>query len=234
MEKRLFSMMLMLTVSIASLCAHTISGESPSYSLLSTSSSYGNVLYEGVYTCTGISRNSSGVSFLGYVSLLNVTVYEKALVSEGKVYPYQGNISAFGESGRKYSDGAIIWMVTGNGALRMVTIVTMTLPYVGTVSETSVLYYDKGDTRQNYQMMSNGNMGGSYNTPNNTYTTPTTPSRQPSCTICYGTGNCQTCYGSGWVSNPYVNERHPCTSCNSGGNSAYRGKCWKCHGTGKK
>lgn len=191
-----------------------------------------SVICQGNYTLTGVSRGSAGFSSSGMPLLCNLTVYDDYMTFAGDAtaYPYRGQYTIYGETGRRYGDGNSFFLVTSSGDVRGVVIMSMTLPYVGTVTETTLCYYDKGDTRYLYQ--SAGTTGGGYSTPQNSYT-PSAP-RQQSCRICYGTGNCQTCYGSGWVNNPYVNERHPCTSCNNGGNQPNRGKCWNCGGTGKK
>jgi|GEM_PF-4771181 hypothetical protein len=47
------------------------------------------------------------------------------------------------------------------------------------------------------------------------------------CTVCYGTGNCQTCLGSGYYYNEFTGDRMDCPTCNN-----QDGKCWHCGGTG--
>ena len=78
-------------------------------------------------------------------------------------------------------------------------------------------------------------VGGGYVAPSVPSTSTYTPQATQSCGICNGVGNCTICYGSGWISNPYINERTPCTACNDQtGLKPGRGKCWKCGGAGKK
>lgn len=196
--------------------------------------SLGSVLYKGYYTSTGICRTSANITSSGQPFLWYITVYENCMKFEGDntLYPYCGTYSVYGESGRRYGNGDSFWIVTSEGNIRSVVVVSVNMQMYGiptTLSETSLMYFDKGDTRHLYYAQSSGgNTGGSSQSQN--YSSPSRTKK--SCQVCYGTGTCQTCYGSGWVNNPYVNARHSCTSCNKSGNSPTKGKCWKCGGTG--
>lgn len=203
-------------------------------------SAYGDLLYSGQYTYTSLIRTFDDFLGMGTPSLCNITVYERALLFNNDApAEYYGYRTVYGEYGRAYGNSEQFYLVTNNGDIRYVVRVTMNT-MLGAFTDERMAFFDHGDTRSQYEgkaFSSKGNTNNNYNT-GGTYGgstgTVTTQQGQKSCPVCYGTGTCQTCYGSGWVSNPYSNERHTCSSCNNQyDNAPYKGKCWKCHGTGR-
>lgn len=206
---------------------------SSSYSTSQSTSQYGKLLYSGTYTNTGIVRSGTDVSANGNPQLITLSIYENALIAanDNPAY-YQGNINIYGETGRKYAlpnINNLFWFVTNNGLVRVVTVITNTLPIVGTVTETRVLYLDAGDTRavyagrasgQNNGQINNYNGGGSVNNGSGS-------GRKPICKTCLGQKLCRNCTGSKWITSPYSKNLSPCEVCHR------TGKCPTCNGTGE-
>lgn len=217
---------------------------SSTYSGSSSSSSYsgnGGLLYSGVYTVTGVFANEAGITSSGFTYLVNLTIYEKSLTvemngSNPDTRYYIGTKSAYGISGRAYGTQNDYYLVTDTGRVTHVISDTSYIPYLGNFTQTSMFYLDNGDTRAAYISNSTGGGSGSYGGSSSHGGSSGHSNRgQQSCKICHGTGLCQTCNGSGWVTNPYTSKDSPCSTCNDKyGTGPNRGKCWSCHGTGKK
>ena len=204
-----------------------------------TSSGNGRMLYSGIYTFTGMFVDQTGITSTGFTELCNITVYENSMtVERDGTKPYIGNATVYGVSGRAYGDQSNYYIVTDAGVVTKVMTQTNFVPLVGNYTQTVMFYYDIGDTRSLYagRQISPNNGGSNYGG-SSSYggSTGTSQRSQQSCRTCYGTGLCKTCNGSGWVTNPYTSKNSPCSSCNDKyGTGPNRGKCWTCHGTGKK
>ena len=208
-----------------------------------SSSGAENLLYSGQYTYTGLIRTSDDFIGTGEPGLCNIRVYvDELYFNSDPPARYIGDKTVYDERGRAYGESDKYYLVTGSGDIRYVVNVPVYIPMVGTFNDARMAFFDKGDTVSQYQgrkFSSKSNMNNNYNSGSNygggTYDSGSTTTNQSrsSCPVCYGTGNCQTCYGRGWVNNPYTNDSHSCTTCNPNGNSPTKGKCYKCHGTGK-
>lgn len=209
------------------------SSSSSSYSTSQASSQYGRLLYSGTYTNTGVVRNSTNVSANGNPSLITISIYEKALIAanDNPAY-YQGNLSIYGETGRKYAhsnNDNLFWFVTNNGFVRVVSVITNTFPIVGTVTETSVLYLDAGDTRASYAGRSSGQNNGQFNSFNGggSINNSSGSSKKPICKTCLGQKVCRNCNGTKRAVNPFTNRSDFCEICKG------TGVCPTCNGTGE-
>ena len=220
-------------ITLIILCGFTVS-------VAQNYSNYGYLIGSGTYTCTGIGFQGLETKTISQPFLIEVEIYEKAVIHSGKVYHYVGNTEMYFISGRKYqiSTGANAegFLVDSNGAPHYWTSYTQNLPFVGQITTTTFIICNVGDTRNAY-------MGGNYNggvTPNygggNSGGTYNTQPRQKNCNHCHGTGICPNCNGSGMVVNPYGNVKgqYPCVNCNPNGNNPMRGKCPLCNGLGKR
>lgn len=197
---------------------------SSSSSSYSSSSQYGNLLFQGIFTTTGVGRNSSAYSSCGQTSLSNYAVYENALIIDNgtKVMTYTGNVTVYGVSGRKYGNDQMFYLVSGIDMLSFV---------VNLGNDVTVLYLEKGDTRNNYNgkiwstPIGNGgnnyNNGGNFNNYNNN-----SNQRQPICKTCYGRKLCRNCNGTKLVANAYTGRNEFCEVCHR------TGLCPTCNGTG--
>ena len=214
--------------------SYSSSSSSSSYSTSSSSqmpssSQYGKLLFQGVYTNTGVVRNSTSITGCGQTNIDNFAVYEQALVvlSGSLVWPYVGIESVYGEVGRRYGEGQVFYLVTDNGQIRFVA-------QNGT--DVISLYLDKGDTRSTYngKVFSTpiGNGGNTYGNNGGNYNNQQQIQGKQNlrrCTVCYGRGVCSICNGSKWVTNSFGQKGlHKCGSC--GGT----GLCKSCNGTGRK
>lgn len=187
-----------------------------------SNSQYGNLLFQGTYTCTGVGRNSTSISGCGQTSLADITVYEQAYIQGNNVYPFVNYVTIYGETGRRYGNGQAFYMVTNQGAIRMV---------VFTGTDTLVMYFDQGDTRSQYigKVFSTPLTNGGYNNNYNNGGTYNQPQHQRRCAVCHGTGLCPTCNGSKMVTNSFgYNGLSKCNVCN------FTGLCTSCGGTGRK
>ena len=196
----------------------------------SSSSQYGRLLFQGTYTSTGVCRNSNSITGCGQVSLDYITVYERALLrsSNDEVLPFVNYVTIYGETGRRYGNGQLFFMVTDQGAIRFVAL---------TGTDILVMYNDQGDTRSQYMgkifstPLTNG--GNNYNSnnynSNNNGGTYNRPQHQRRCTVCHGTGLCPICNGSKMVTNSFGHKGlSKCKVCN------FTGLCTSCNGTGRK
>ncbi len=202
----------------------------------------GDCLCAGEYTFTGQIRTFDNFTSTGNPGVCNIIVCENSLYfNSDEPLSFIGYRTVYGEYGRAYGNNDQFYLVTKNGDVRYVMRITINT-MIGPMTDERMAFFDKGNTVSRYQGNSFNSSGatyggGTYN--GNTGTTGTTGTgtvqHDDSCSVCYGSGNCQTCYGSGWVSSSFSADRYPCSTCNhSGANPAYVGKCWKCHGTGKK
>lgn len=213
----------------------------------SSSSPYGNLLYSGTYTVTGVVRNSTASAGDGKPYLTNLEIYDNAVVitGNGTVLRYYGEGTLEGAAGRMYGSSDKEFMFVTNGGL--VRYVQAIKNLFGKVVDHKISYIDYGDTRSSYagkpfnsntaNTTNNGgatynysvpyNNGGTYNNTynNNNYNNRNT--HQPRCKTCMGTGLCRNCNGSKLVSNAYTRKNEWCEVCHR------KGLCPTCNGTGK-
>lgn len=230
---RFIPFMLILSMSMV-MKAHTIHGcvwDTNDTEAVSQSSTYGDLLCSGQYTNTGIVRSGPNFTNTGNVSLSKISVYEKvAFFEDDNPLYYSGDFKVYEETGRKYasnSNNNLFLFLTNNGLIRVVLVISNTFPYVGTVTETRVNYFEEGDTRYKYvgaaagqnNGVINNNYGNSNNYNNN--------ARKPVCKTCMGMKLCRNCNGSKLVANPYTRRNEFCEVCNR------TGKCPTCNGTGE-
>lgn len=195
-------------------------------------SQYGRLLHQGVYTSTGVVRDNQSLAGCGQTSLTNFSIYEKAIIEQGKANPmyYSGDATVFGEYGRKYvvtttQDGQVFYLVLNDGSVRFVA-----TNGVKTLS----MYIFQGDCRAQYtgKVFSTPiNNGGNSLTPqpgNNYNQPPQTKQKLRVCTVCHGTGTCPICHGSAWVTNAFTGKLQKCGGCHGGK------LCSSCGGTGRK
>lgn len=218
------------------------SSSSSSSTTTSSDSQYGNLLWSGTYTVTGKGFRGMEATIVSAPFLVELQIFEKVLIcNKTDFYDYVGTKEAYYMKGRQYKNRAVEGtsiVVTDQGVPFIYNESVQSLPFVGNVMTTAIIYMTPGDTRSAYigggfngGVNNNGfndgiNNGGTYNA----------QPRQRICNHCHGTGNCPNCSGSGWVVSPYgnVKGRYPCVNCNPNGNSASRGRCPVCGGTGRR
>lgn len=207
--------------------ASSSSSTTNSYSQSSSSSQYGRLLYQGTYTNTGVVRTNTAILGDGNPTLMNFVVYDNVLISHNgnNVWQYVGDVTVYGQYGRKYGNNQFFYLVYGQGNISCVMQQGINV---------TMLYFDKGDTRYNYNGKrfntplnnggnSFGNNGVNYN--NNNYNNTNT--RKPRCKTCMGSGKCRNCNGSKLVANAYTRRNEWCEVCHR------TGLCPTCKGTGE-
>ena len=201
------------------------SSSSSSSTSPSSTSQYGNLLYQGTYTVTGVARSSTSLSGCGDASLVQLTVYERALFRGSQEWPYAGMVTVYGETGRRYGRDRVFYLVNNAGLIWFVA---------QTDTDVIAMYFDKGDTRSVYtgKVFCNpiGNGGNTFNVGTfNNQQQPQNTQKLRSCTVCYGRGVCSICNGSKWVTNSFGHKGWvKCGAC--GGT----GLCKSCNGTGRR
>lgn len=198
---------------------------SSSSSQTTSSSQYGNLLFQGTYTCTGVVRNLTSITGCGQTFLENYTIYEQAFIrsSTNEVSPFVNYVTIYGESGRRYGNGQAFYLVTEQGMIRLI---------VQAPTDITVMYFDKGDTRNLYtgKIFSTPlTNGGNYNNNSVNYGGTYNQQHQRRCSVCHGTGLCSACHGSKMVTNSFgYKGLSKCNVCN------FTGLCTSCGGTGRK
>ena len=224
----------------------------------SSSSQYGKLLFDETYTCTGTSITGIQTSTIMAPFLCTFHIYENRLFYNDEPQPsiYSGDEILYNIKWRKYlKEQNSGYYVSDVGAVMLFLTSTSSLPYVGNVTTTSYLLFERGDTRHlhlgggavsggNVMLPQNGNNGGYSNTPSGqrcnlcagtgSCSNPSSPYN--SRTYCHGSGKCPICGGDGLMINTYNNTKQVCSSCRGNGrcqNCNGTGKCKKCGGTGR-
>ncbi|MBO4464371.1 MAG: hypothetical protein J5797_09295 [Prevotella sp.] len=225
------------------------SSSSSGSSTSSSSSQYGKLLFDETYTCTGTSITGVQTSTIMAPFLCTFHIYENRLFYNDEPQPsvYSGDEILYNIKWRKYlKEQNTGYYVSDVGAVMLFLTSTSNLPYVGNVTTTSYLLFERGDTRHlhlgggavgggNTMLPQNGNNGGYSNTPSGqrcnlcagtgSCSNPSSPYN--SRTYCHGSGKCPICGGDGLMINTYSNTKQVCSSCRG------NGRCQNCNGTGK-
>ena len=224
----------------------------------SSSSQYGKLLFDETYTCTGTSITGIQTSTIMAPFLCTFHIYENRLFYNDEPQPsiYSGDEILYNIKWRKYlKEQNSGYYVSDVGAVMLFLTSTSSLPYVGNVTTTSYLLFERGDTRHlhlgggavgggNTMLPQNGNSGGYNNTQSGQRcnlcggvgTCSNPGSQYNSRTYCHGSGKCPICGGDGLMINTYNNTKQVCSSCRGNGrcqNCNGTGKCKKCGGTGR-
>jgi TPR repeat protein len=192
----------------------------------------GSLIARGTYTSTGVFKQNGQFSSSGTPYLTSFRIYEKCLYEgdSNKAYKYVGTETLDNITYRRYgSDRDNYFLVTGDGSVRKSWSFSANYPFLGVVRTTSIMYYDKGDTRAAYQQGTSSG-GGSYS--NGSSNSSSTSGRQlRTCGLCHGRGWVDTDEG---VSDFGSNSKKWCSGCNKYVYmNHYHKTCPSCNGKGK-
>lgn len=192
----------------------------------------GSLIASGTYTVTGVYKQDGQLFSSGTPYLTSFKIYEKCLYEgdNNKAYNYVGTETCDNFICRRYgSNNDNYFLVTGDGSVRKSWSLSVNVPYLGVLRTTSIMYYDKGDTRSVYQGGASSN-SGSY--PNSSSGSSSTPGRQMrTCGLCQGKGWVDTDEG---VSDYGSTNKKWCSGCNKYVYlNHYHKSCPSCNGKGK-
>lgn len=187
----------------------------------------GRMIASGTYTSTGVFRQGTQYGSSGSPTLTSFKIYENCLFEGNSQisFPYVGTETCDNLSCRRYgTNNDSYYLVTSNGMVRKVFSFSANYPMLGVVRTTSVMYYDKGDTRASYQQGVSNGYGGYAS---GSSASQSTARKQHKCGLCggkgwIGTDEGVTDFGSGnkkWCKdcNKYVYMNHYHKSCPSCG-----------------
>lgn len=187
----------------------------------------GKLLFNDTYTSNGVYVLDGQWYNNGPRTLTSFKIYENYLYSGNMSFPFVGNLTYLGYQCRRYgTNDSNCYLVTTNGVVMYYFSFTTNYPMFGSVTSTSVSFYDKGNTLANY----NNPYNGGYTPPATTTSPAPAPRQQRTCSLCNGRGTVGTeegvsNYGSSkkkWCADcqtyVYLNHWHKtCPSCNGRG-----------------